>query len=249
MQHFNRILIMGHPGAGKALLGKSVAEKLGWTFINADFELEYKIGETIDEILGTKGALNFKHKYQEILSKLPEKSVVTTDASIASMDIDLENSFIVYLQASTSVQVSRVARNKMPLLLDTSLESFFDTLHKARDNRYELMADLVIDSDDNELELHIGKIIDHIGNDKLTEPVVLEQKDMIMLHNTLHTPVKLTKQQASCLKLLAHGKSSKEIAKALHISHRTVEGYINKIMATLGCSSSKELIKVYFYKP
>ena len=111
------------------------------------------------------------------------------------------------------------------------------------------MANLVIDSDDHALELHIQKIIDNIASDENIESVVLEQKDMIMMHNTLRTPIKLTKQQALCLKLLAHGKSSKEIARILDISYRTVEGHINRLMESLGCSSSKELVKLYFYKP
>jgi len=49
--------------------------------------------------------------------------------------------------------------------------------------------------------------------------------------------------------LLAQGKSAKEIAQQLDISYRTVEGYIEKIMELLGCTSSKELIALYHEQP
>jgi len=51
------------------------------------------------------------------------------------------------------------------------------------------------------------------------------------------------------VKLLAQGKSSKEIARMMNISYRTVEGYLAQAMEQLGCVSSKELIALYHHKP
>ena len=79
--------------------------------------------------------------------------------------------------------------------------------------------------------------------------VTLQKRDLIIFHKTSHTPVELTQQQARCLKLLSQGMSAKEIAKTMNISFRTVEGLIAKMIETLGCSSSKELISLYLYKP
>ncbi|MDR3502061.1 MAG: hypothetical protein P4L79_05710 [Legionella sp.] len=36
MNPSTRIFIIGHPGAGKALLAKTIAENLGWNYIDAD---------------------------------------------------------------------------------------------------------------------------------------------------------------------------------------------------------------------
>ena len=73
----------------------------------------------------------------------------------------------------------------------------------------------------------------------------MEKKDLTLFHKELHTKVDLSEQQAIYLKLLAQGKTAKEIALETHVSYRTVEGTIAKLMESLGCSSSKELIALY----
>ncbi len=52
----------------------------------------------------------------------------------------------------------------------------------------------------------------------------------------------LSKQESRCLKLLATGKSAKEIANFLNLSPRTVEGYIDHIKLKLGYSCKSALI-------
>jgi DNA-binding CsgD family transcriptional regulator len=66
-----------------------------------------------------------------------------------------------------------------------------------------------------------------------------------VIHKSLHMPVHLSSQHAKCLLLLIQGKSAKEIARNMQLSHRTVEHYIEKIRRQLGCSSTKELIAAY----
>ena len=66
-----------------------------------------------------------------------------------------------------------------------------------------------------------------------------------IIHKHLGMPIHITKQQGRCLRLLAEGKTAKEIATTLHISHRTVEDYFDKLRKQMGCSSSKKLIAEY----
>jgi DNA-binding CsgD family transcriptional regulator len=66
-----------------------------------------------------------------------------------------------------------------------------------------------------------------------------------LIHKSLHMPVYLSNQQAKCLILLIKGKSAKEIAIQMKLSHRTIEHYIEKIRKQLGCASVKELIASY----
>ncbi|HKD09547.1 MAG TPA: response regulator transcription factor [Bryobacteraceae bacterium] len=72
-------------------------------------------------------------------------------------------------------------------------------------------------------------------------------KDLITL--LLQTPVKqgarseLTPRQREILQLLTEGKTAKEVAAALNISVRTVEGHKYEIMETLGVKSSAELVQ------
>ena len=49
---FNMMERILTPGAGKALVAKTLAKKLGWQFIDANFDLEFRVGDTFQDILG-----------------------------------------------------------------------------------------------------------------------------------------------------------------------------------------------------
>lgn len=255
MSHYKRIFIIGHTGAGKALVAKTLAEKLGWQFIDADFGLELNIGRDLNEILGKQGQEAFYDCQSEILDALLKKEniVVATDGSIACSEKNrqlLSSEFVVFLGVSTSVQIERTTRNSASLLPIADLKVFFDKFHKERDSFYEEISSLTIDSDDSALEKHILRIIDNVLENKEIKTAdvtfTLDKKDLMHFHKKLHIPVHLSEQQALCLKLLAQGKTSKVIARDLNISYRTVEGTLAKTMELLGCSSSKELIALYY---
>lgn len=258
MSQYKRIFIIGHPGIGKGLFAKTLAEKLGWQFIDADFGLEFHIGRTMKAILGEQGEEAFQHCQTEILNLYLQKEniVAATDASIICTEKNrqlLSSEFVVYLKASTPVQLERTARNPAPLIPTTDIKTFLDTLHNERDGLYEQVGRISIDSDDSELEKHVLNVVKVVSAAKdskqASDQVKLDEKDFIIYHKTRHIPVHLTDQQALCLKLLAQGKTSKEIGRELNISYRTVEGYVAKTMEQLGCTSSKELIALYFDQP
>jgi DNA-binding CsgD family transcriptional regulator len=52
----------------------------------------------------------------------------------------------------------------------------------------------------------------------------------------------LTKREVECLLLVSKGKTTKEVAKIMKISPRTVEFFINKCKSKLECSSKSKLI-------
>ncbi|QMT60942.1 shikimate kinase [Legionella sp. PC997] len=255
MNQYKRIFIVGLPGAGKGLFAKRLALKLGWDFIDADLGIEYHIGRPLNKIFGAEGQKDFYQCQYDLLSvlKTQENIVVATEASIvcneAIRDL-LSTEFVVFLQVSTAVQIERIARNPSPLLA-TDLKHFFDMLHAERDQLFEKVAQLSINTDDNALEQHVLSAFEHVDGNQVSEstPAKLNEKDLVLFHKISHLPVHLSEQQAMCLKLLAQGKSSKEIARSLNISYRTVEGTLAKTMEVLGCSSSKELIVLYHDKP
>ena len=255
MVSYNRIFIIGHPGAGKALLAKTLAEKLGWQFVDADLGLEIRIGRTLPDIIGKQGENAFHDCEFEILATQLTKDnlVIITDPAIVDSEKNrqlLSSEFVVYLKASTPVQMERTSREPTPLL-SNGLMPFLDKLHQERDSLYEKLANLSINSDDSALEKHVLRIVNVIlkSNDKIHMEVTLDKKDCVIFHKNLHTPVQLSDKQAKCLKLLAQGKTSKEIAHQMNLSYRTVEDYIAKMILLLGCSSSKELIAFYYDQP
>lgn len=172
MSQYKRIFIIGHSGAGKGILAKAVAEKLGWQFLDADFSLAPSIGRSMSEIIGDQGEKAFHHCLSEILSHQLSKEniVVTTDDSIVCNEKCrqlLSSEFTVNLKVSTAVQLERMSHNR-PLLPLADYAAFLDRLHHERDALYEQVASFSVNSDlatpdNNGLEEHVLSIVKAIG--------------------------------------------------------------------------------------
>ena len=48
-----RIYLTGFMGAGKTSVGRALAQKLGWDFVDLDFEIEHSSNESIENIFVT----------------------------------------------------------------------------------------------------------------------------------------------------------------------------------------------------
>lgn len=167
MNKYKRIFIIGHSGAGKGVLAKALAERLGWKFIDANFGLAPSIGRPLTEIIGSQGEKVFLHCLSDILShqKRQENIVVTTDDSIVCADKNrelLSSEFVVYLKVSTPVQLERISHNR-PLLPLDDYKAFLNKLRQERDDLYEKVASFSISSDDGAIDEHVLSIIKAMG--------------------------------------------------------------------------------------
>ena len=168
MSQPKRIFIIGHSGAGKGVLAKALAEKLGWKFIDADFSLAPSIGRSLTEIIGDKGKDAFHQRLTDILSYQTslENIVVTTDDSIVCDDKArklLSSEFTVYLKVSIDVQLERMAHNR-PLLPSADYKAFLNKLRHERDALYDEVARFSLSSDDGAIDEHVSSIINAMGN-------------------------------------------------------------------------------------
>lgn len=62
----NAITLIGMPASGKSTIGKILAKKLGWDFVDLDDLIKEKTGKSYDEILeqdGEKKLLNLENKF------------------------------------------------------------------------------------------------------------------------------------------------------------------------------------------
>lgn len=65
-----RILLIGYMGSGKSTLGRWLAKRLGYTFIDMDDLIETEENATISEIFATKGESEFRLIEQATIAKL-----------------------------------------------------------------------------------------------------------------------------------------------------------------------------------
>lgn len=77
---------------------------------------------------------------------------------------------------------------------------------------------------------------------KFNQMMNIQNTNSLVLEPYGYESYHLSKRESECLFYLLRGKTAKEIARALTLSHRTVEGYIENIKFKLCCRTKTELI-------
>jgi shikimate kinase len=150
-------------GAGKSLLGKALAEKLGWQYIDANPGLERYIGRSLNEILGKQGEEAFHQCEAEIISNYigKEHVVLAMEEAVIATEKNrklLSSEFVVYSKVATKVQIERMLNGPPPLLPIADRKAFLDKMHLERDSVFEEVASLTIEPTFS-IEEDVNKVI------------------------------------------------------------------------------------------
>jgi shikimate kinase len=63
------IVLIGYRGAGKSAVGREVARRLGWEFIDTDAEIERRCGKCIADIFAQEGEQYFRQIEQTVVAE------------------------------------------------------------------------------------------------------------------------------------------------------------------------------------
>lgn len=91
-----QVFLLGFMGCGKTTVGRLLAERLGWAFVDVDQELERRQGRTIRQIFDTEGEPYFRGIERELLEEILRR--------------DEQESAVVALGGGTFAQPENVAR-------------------------------------------------------------------------------------------------------------------------------------------
>lgn len=67
-----------------------------------------------------------------------------------------------------------------------------------------------------------------------------------LIHSKTKLLINLPHQRSQCLHHLLTGKSTKDIARAMSLSPKTIDYYLELLRKELGCKTSKELVSSYY---
>ncbi len=101
-----KITLIGMAGVGKSVIGKALAEKLSFRFIDTDALIEHEIGMSLQDIINKLGEKEFLRIEEKTLLALnpPEKCVISTGGSAVYSEMAMGSlkkiSVIVFLDAS-----------------------------------------------------------------------------------------------------------------------------------------------------
>ena len=145
------IVLIGLMGAGKSTIGKNLANRIGWAFVDTDQLVEKRCGTTISVIFEVEGEEGFRNREKKIIEEVmrKKKQVIATGGGAPTQ---LENrnflskGFVVYLFSEPlSIWKRLRTDDSRPILRNSkNLKKTIQNLHHDRDPIYRELADHVI---------------------------------------------------------------------------------------------------------
>lgn len=167
------VFLLGYMGCGKSVVGKLLAQKLEFSFVDFDDYIENQLGLSISEIFKTKGEIYFRNQERLFL-----KDVLSLERTVVSLGggtpcygdnmneiITTTDNFVIYLKASIDTLTTRLISeiSKRPLINhlknDAELIDFIRK-HLFERNFYYEQAPFKIIVDDKS----VTQIVDEISN-------------------------------------------------------------------------------------
>ncbi len=152
-------------GAGKTTVGRALARRLEWPYLDSDEQVERNTGRTVPEILETDGEAAFRAEEKRALAEAATSDgpLVVSVAGGAVLDPEnrrrlREGGTVVWLRAEPATLAQRVGSGAGRPLLAGDVEGNLRRLYDKRRPLYAELADIVVDVD----ELQPGAVADHI---------------------------------------------------------------------------------------
>lgn len=164
-----RVFLIGFRAVGKTTIGKNLADRLGFTFVDTDTLICEKKGATVNAIVQGEGWDGFRRCEQEILQGLETRSrcvIATGGGAILHQllwPVLKERGFVVWLTADPDVicqriQADSITDDQRPSLTGKGVCAEIREILAIREPLYREAADLIVDTG----KQGIAEIIDEI---------------------------------------------------------------------------------------
>jgi XRE family transcriptional regulator, aerobic/anaerobic benzoate catabolism transcriptional regulator len=168
---FAGIALIGLRGAGKSTLGKMLAKKIGWNFVELNKEIEAQNGLSVAEIIALYGQEGFRRMEQAALTQLlarKELTVLATGGGIVSepltFDLILSSFYTIWLKAEPEEHMARVRKqgDLRPMADDRSAMAELRTILKSREPLYA-RASAVVDTAGLTVDAAAARLVDAVA--------------------------------------------------------------------------------------
>ncbi len=149
----NNIVLVGFMGSGKSSIGRILARRLGYRFVDTDRKIIEREGMEISEIFALHGEDYFRERETDVLRTLlgRDQCVIATGGGIVlrehNRSLLRELGFVVGLTADQEVIFERVSRNTTrPLLKTPNPRQTIQEMLAARGALYAAAAQFTVDT-------------------------------------------------------------------------------------------------------
>ena len=161
-----RVAVVGLRGAGKSTLGRRVADRLGWAFVELNAEIERENALSVKEIFAIYGQEGYRRLEQGALRRLTERPgpfVLATSGGIVAepltYDLLLQAFFTIWLRAKPEEHMRRVReQGELPITGDHA--SAMQELRAVLLSREPLYAraSAVVDTSDVDVDVMVDRL-------------------------------------------------------------------------------------------
>ncbi len=168
----NNLFLIGYRGTGKSTVARILAEKLGWSWVDADARLEECWGRSIRQIFEEEGEAGFRQKEAAILEELcrSREHVIATGGGVVLGAANRQRlrtaGRVVWLTADADVlwhrlQADATTRERRPALAGGGLAEI-QKLLEVRRPLYQECADLVVDTTNRSTDAVANEILERL---------------------------------------------------------------------------------------
>jgi shikimate kinase len=147
------LILVGFMGTGKSSIGRLVAKRIGFQFMDTDHHLESREGKSVAKIFSERGEAAFRDLETRTIESLAHltRCVIATGGGAVLREENRrllrELGFVVALSAAPEVIYERVARNdKRPLVQTENPRETIKQLLAARAEHYREAAQFTLDT-------------------------------------------------------------------------------------------------------
>lgn len=160
------IALIGMPGSGKSTVGRQLASRLNWPFVDADSEIERELGTSIRSHFEQHGEASFRDVEQAVLARLvqADQQVIATGGGAVLREANrralAERAVVVYLRSSPEELMRRLRHDThRPLLQVRDPMRKLRELYQQRDPLYRETARFVIETGRPSVKMLAGMIL------------------------------------------------------------------------------------------
>jgi shikimate kinase len=165
-----RLLLVGMMGAGKTTVGRLLAERLGWGYLDSDAQVTRTTGRSVPEIFSEDGELAFRSEETRALTTAvsgADPMVVSVAGgavlSEANRALLCRSGIVVWLRARPETLAKRVGDGAGRPLLGSDPGGALAALYEVRKPLYRSVASVTVDVDDLSPEAVADRVLSGTG--------------------------------------------------------------------------------------
>lgn len=164
----NNIVLVGMPGCGKSTVGVILAKTLGMSFVDTDLLICAKEGNTLQNIIESKGLKYFEEVECEVGKSLEaSNTIIATGGSMIMYESAMESlkkiAKIVYIDVSLAELRRRLVNIKTRGITFGKGETL-DDIFAIRTPLYKKFADITVSADEFSIEETVTKLTELLKN-------------------------------------------------------------------------------------